>query len=273
MAGVVTLLAASLLIMAIALMTSFRRPVPDTPAADRRELRRDPSGPRARLGRRLLLIAVGLAVAWLFTLMLVSLLSITPTELRQEPPTVPTPIPDDTGDPPAAAPPSAQRQPDGRVLRYLEVTTVALVVMTLVGTVATAVRRRRQNPPPGPAVPADDPSPPIPRPEPLALAAERGLAEVGDLSRGPRAAIIACYAAMEQALGDSPGAAPLESDTPSEVLARAVGNGAVHPGSATTLVEVFTEARFSRHVMTEDHREVAERALRAVLDELRQPDS
>ena len=105
----------------------------------------------------------------------------------------------------------------------------------------------------------------------LAVAAERGLAEVGDLSRGPREAIIACYAAMEEALASSPGAAPQDSDTPSEVLARAVGNRALRTSSATTLVEVFAEARFSRHVMTEDHREVAERALRAVLDELRQP--
>ena len=76
---------------------------------------------------------------------------------------------------------------------------------------------------------------------------------------------------MEDALAGAPGAAPQDSDTPSEVLARAVGNSALRTGSATTLVEVFAEARFSRHVMTEDHREVAERALRAVLDELRQP--
>jgi hypothetical protein len=111
----------------------------------------------------------------------------------------------------------------------------------------------------------------VPGPEPLAVAAERGLAEVGDLTRGPREAIIACYAAMEKALASSPGAAPQDSDTPSEVLARALGNRALSTGSATTLVEVFAEARFSRHVMTEDHREVAERALRSVLDELRQP--
>lgn len=273
-AGVVTLLAASLLIMAVALMSSFRKPIPDTPASGP-ELPRTVSGPRARLGRRLLFMAAALAIAWLFTLMVVSVLSIEPTELRQEARSVPTPTAGDTG-PRGAAPTSSQREPDGRVLRYLEVTTVALVVMTLVGTVAAAVRRWRitgktLSGKTGAAGSAAGPSPPLPGPEPLALAAERGLAEVGDLSRGPRAAIIACYAAMEAALAMSPGSAPLESDTPSEVLERAVRNHTVRAGDATTLVRVFAEARFSGHVMTEDHREVAERALRAVLDELGRP--
>ena len=56
---------------------------------------------------------------------------------------------------------------------------------------------------------------------------------------------------------------------PTEVLARAVGQRAVSAGNASTLVELFTEARFSRHVMTEGHRDVAEQALRSVLGELR----
>jgi hypothetical protein len=106
-------------------------------------------------------------------------------------------------------------------------------------------------------------------PEPLAAAAERGLAEVANPALQPREAIIACYAAMERALAAAPGAAPQASDTPSEVLARAVGNRAISSGSAAALVDLFAEARFSRHTMTEDHREQAERALRSVLTELR----
>jgi hypothetical protein len=35
------------------------------------------------------------------------------------------------------------------------------------------------------------------------------------------------------------------------------------------LVQVFAEARFSTHTMTEDHREMAEQALRAVLSDVR----
>jgi hypothetical protein len=273
LAGVVTLLGASLLIMAIAVAASFRRkPVPETPA-DRRELPREVGGPRARPRRRLLLIAVALAAAWLGALVLAFLLSTAPTEFGYQPRATEPSASDVAGSTSPAATQQQQQQPesDGRVLRYLQVTTVALVAMILVGTVATAVRQQRSNRPVAPDTTAVDPVLSAPGPEPLAVAAERGLAEVGDLSRGPREAIIACYAAMEEALASSPGAAPQDSDTPSEVLARAVGNRALRTGSATTLVEVFAEARFSRHVMTEDHREVAERSLRAVLDELRQP--
>ena len=273
LAGVVTLLGASVLIMAIAVAASFRRkPVPETPA-ERRELPREVGGPRARPRRRLLLIAVALAAAWLGAVVLAFLLSTAPTELGYQPRATEPPAADVAGStsPPATQQQQQQPESDGRVLRYLGVTTVALVAMTLVGTVATAVRQQRRNRPVAPDTTAVDPVLSAPGPEPLAVAAERGLAEVGDLSRGPREAIIACYAAMEEALASSPGAAPQVSDTPSEVLARAVGNRALGTGNATTLVEVFAEARFSRHVMTERHREVAERALRAVLDELRRP--
>jgi hypothetical protein len=53
------------------------------------------------------------------------------------------------------------------------------------------------------------------------------------------------------------------------VLARAVEHDAIHAASAGELVALFAEARFSTHVMNEGHREVAEHALRDVLDELR----
>jgi hypothetical protein len=102
----------------------------------------------------------------------------------------------------------------------------------------------------------------------LARAAEVGLAEIGDLTREPREAIIACYAAMEQELTRVPGAVPQDCDTPSEVLARAVDNRALRADSATELVELFEEARFSPHVMTEAHRDAAVRVLERVLAEL-----
>jgi hypothetical protein len=146
----------------------------------------------------------------------------------------------------------------------------ALLVVVVVGMVVLRVRNRDAAP--APPMASDAEREPVPTgPGSLALAAERGLAEVGDLSREPREAIIACYAAMEHALANAPGAAPLVSDTPSEVLARAVEHEAIHAGSATELVTLFAEARFSTHVMNEGHREAAERALRLVLDELRSP--
>jgi hypothetical protein len=103
----------------------------------------------------------------------------------------------------------------------------------------------------------------------LARAAELGLAAVGDLSREPRTAIIACFAAMERELATVPGAAPQDFDTASEVLARAVEHHALQPDSAVQLVELFDEARFSPHVMNEDHRDTAAQLLELVLGELR----
>ncbi|HEY9267681.1 MAG TPA: DUF4129 domain-containing protein, partial [Mycobacterium sp.] len=97
---------------------------------------------------------------------------------------------------------------------------------------------------------------------------ELGLAEIGDRSRDPREAIIACYAAMERELEKSPGTTPQDSDTPAEVLARAVERHALRPDSATELVDLFEEARFSPHVMNEGHRADAVRALRLVQREL-----
>src|SRR6185312_7579504 len=105
------------------------------------------------------------------------------------------------------------------------------------------------------------PAPPA-RSESLARAARRGLDEMTDLSREPREAIIACYAAMERELAQVPGAVPQEFDTPTEVLARAVEHHALHADNAVQLVNLFAEARFSPHVMNEGHRDVAVRVLR-----------
>jgi hypothetical protein len=134
---------------------------------------------------------------------------------------------------------------------------VGFLALVALGSVVTARRTRRP-------APAADPRPdeaPTAHPaiatESLARAAEVGLAEVGDTNREPRAAIIACYAAMESELALVPAAAPRDFDTASEVLARAVEYGALRYDSATQLVELFEEARFSPHVMSEAHRDTA----------------
>ncbi|PRC48471.1 DUF4129 domain-containing protein, partial [Mycobacterium sp. ITM-2017-0098] len=111
------------------------------------------------------------------------------------------------------------------------------------------------------------PTPPVAGAD-LARAAELGLAEMGDLSRDPRAAIIACYLAMERELEKSPGTFPQDSDTPSEVLARAIEQQALPADSATALVDLFEEARFSPHVMNEGHRADAVEALQSVQRQL-----
>jgi hypothetical protein len=52
------------------------------------------------------------------------------------------------------------------------------------------------------------------------------------------------------------------------VLARAVARHSLSTRNATQLVNLFAEARFSPHVMTEQHRESADNALHLVLAEL-----
>ena len=135
-----------------------------------------------------------------------------------------------------------------------------LMVLVVVGTaVASRRQRQRANRTPSTTTVADTYPRPTRRGESLARAAEVGLAEIGDLSREPREAIIACYAAMERELTHVPGAVPQDCDTPSEVLARAVDNHALRADSATQLVELFEEARFCPHVMNEGHRDAAVR--------------
>jgi hypothetical protein len=86
-----------------------------------------------------------------------------------------------------------------------------------------------------------------------------------------RAAIVAAYAAMAATLSAGlvrRGTSARASDTPTELLTRAVGSGLVSEGPAATLTELFREARFSRHPMGERHRRAAEDALHAVRVEL-----
>jgi hypothetical protein len=94
-------------------------------------------------------------------------------------------------------------------------------------------------------------------------AAERALGGTDDV----RAAILSAYAAMEQALARA-GTPARESDTPSDLLERAVRSGRVSDGAARRLTDLFREARFSRHRLPPTARADAERALARVADEL-----
>lgn len=271
--GIDTLLVVSVLIVAIAFIASLRRPRTAAASAAFQLPGSFDGKLKWRSVRRLLLISVGAFLA-LFAILLVfshlQLLQL-PALPFSEPPQNRAPISAVPSPPPSPAPtqpPAAPRQQESSVFGYLLAATVMMLLLWAVGGVL--VRRSRRAPEPQPPVP-DGPEPMVGEstPETLTRAAEFGLAEIGDRSRGPRESIIACYAAMERALADAPGAAPQESDTPSEVLARAVEHHALHAGSATELVALFAEARFSPHVMTEHHREIAAGALLRVLDELR----
>jgi hypothetical protein len=273
-AGLLAMLAlviACLLVIIVSIVASLRDPRRAKQSA-RYEV---PGGGVGGVRRswRFVLVILAAILAWLLVVALLAQLRL--PQLQGGP--TKTPV---NNAPPGTAPPgrgSAPRPPSpdaggtDPVFWYLMFAMGALLVVVVVGMVVLRVRGRR-GAAPAPLVAADTEREPVsPGAGSLALAAERGLAEVGDLSREPREAIIACYAAMEHALASAPGAAPQESDTPSEVLARAVEHEAIRAGSATELVALFAEARFSTHVMNEGHREAAERALRLVLDELRSP--
>jgi Domain of unknown function (DUF4129) len=82
-----------------------------------------------------------------------------------------------------------------------------------------------------------------------------------------RAAIIACYVAMERRLADR-GAARGAADTPDELLSRAVASGVVRGGAAGRLTALFYEARFSTHPLDAGQRDAAAAALDELAGEL-----
>ncbi|HME66437.1 MAG TPA: DUF4129 domain-containing protein, partial [Streptosporangiaceae bacterium] len=85
----------------------------------------------------------------------------------------------------------------------------------------------------------------------------------------PRAAIIACYAAMERGFAAA-GSAPAVADTPAEVLARATRAGLVRAEPAETLTGMFRLARYSTYPMTSADSRVAAEALTEMRSDLGQ---
>lgn len=265
----IALLTAAVAIIGVAIITRLRDP--RARPATRGGLPERSGGLTGRPTWRFSLIALGLLIGWLvLVLLLMRVGALGPVD---PPASLPAPMPDQTTAPPTAGeiqpPPSTPPETGTNVVGYLVPPMLILMVLIVVGTVVASRRQRRgAKPYLFDAGVAGAPTS-VPATESLARAAELGLAEIGDLSREPREAIIACYAAMERELTRVPGAVPQDFDTPTEVLARAVEHHALHAESATQLVELFEEARFSPHVMNEGHREVAVGVLRLVLTELR----
>lgn len=96
-------------------------------------------------------------------------------------------------------------------------------------------------------------------PEDLREAVESGRSALRTVDDA-RAAIIACYVAMENSLAER-GAARAVADTPDELLARATTSGLVRGTAATRLTALFYEARFSSHPLGRGQRDAAEQAL------------
>jgi hypothetical protein len=259
---VAVLLTLSLVIVAVALITRLRDPrrvaSSASPLSDRF------SRNHGRPAWRVLLIGAAVLVVWLLLVWLLSQF-VGPHGIDQPPSASQSAVPAPANNVPR--PPGSQDNgADRDVLRYLIASTVALLAMIVAGAI---VARRRRIVEPSSSAPS-----PIGEPisaaaaSSLVRAAESGLAEIEDPNHEPRQAIIACYAAMERELRHFPGAAPQDFDTPTEVLARAVEHHALHVDNAAELVNLFEEARFSPHVMTEEHRRRALRVLQLVLADM-----
>jgi Domain of unknown function (DUF4129) len=257
-------LAATLALVAFSIIARLRDP--RTIASSVGALSEMRGGGGTRPTWRVILIAIGVIVAWLLIAILVSRLYV-PPDIGLD-----TPQPDSGAAPPSTpgggspAKQPARQKDTGDVLGVL-LAAVPVLLMLFVGGIIASRRRR----PATAGIVAEDRDKSAPQAdasESLARAAEVGLAEMTDLSREPREAIIACYAAMERELANVPGAAPQAYDTPTEVLARAVENHALRADNAGELVNLFAEARFSPHVMNEGHRQTAVRVLELVRDEI-----
>jgi uncharacterized protein DUF4129 len=148
-----------------------------------------------------------------------------------------------------------------------------LLVVALVAAVAVSIwwsrRPRSHGAPRVDDFIAEDPAEPE-DPEDLREAVESGRSALRTLDDA-RAAIIACYVAMETHLAER-GTARGIAGTPDELLARATQTGLVRGTAAARLTALFYEARFSSHPVDRRRRDEAERALdelAAALDELR----
>jgi hypothetical protein len=264
-AFIIAALTATVALLAIAVIARLRDPRAVAPSAGNLSELVDTA--KGRPNWRVLLVGFAVIAAWL---LMVTLLYrwLMPHGVN---PAASAPAPTAPPSVHATAPPP-QQHPQANtkdMFGILFAGTIPMLLVIVAGSVIMARRRWRAT---RPAIIADDygESPtPTPRSESLVRAAEVGLAEIGDLNREPREAIIACYAAMERELANVPGAAPQDFDTPTEVLVRAVEHRALHADNATQLVNLFEEARFSPHVMNEGHREAAVNVLRLVLAELR----
>jgi Domain of unknown function (DUF4129) len=151
-------------------------------------------------------------------------------------------------------------------LPLLGILYALLILALLAGIVACVVLLRRRLPEHD-AVPPAEPSMAEGQRGDLRDAVSSGQRALAGLDDA-RAAIIACYLAMERSLA-SAGAARTAADTPDEFLARAAGAGLVRGAAAGELTGLFYEARFSAHQLSAAQRAAAQSALQQLAADLR----
>jgi hypothetical protein len=180
--------------------------------------------------------------------------------IKQRPVHSPPPAPP-RGRQPLPRPPggAALHIPIGPILYGL---LIAVLVAAVVISIWWSARLRRA------AAPGEVPDDLAEDSAGLRDAVESGRAALAELDDA-RAAIIACYLAMERSLADR-GTARAAADTPDELLARALATGIVRGPAARRLTALFYEARFSTHPLGPEQRETARHALDDLAAELRE---
>ena len=143
----------------------------------------------------------------------------------------------------------------------------ALLVLALIAGIVVCVVLLRRRQPGHDALPPDEASLAEGERGDLREAVSSGRRALADTDDA-RAAIIACYVAMERSLGAA-GADHEAADTPDEFLARAAGAGLVRGTAAGKLTGLFYEARFSGHELTAAQRDAARDALEQLAADLR----
>jgi Domain of unknown function (DUF4129) len=148
-------------------------------------------------------------------------------------------------------------------LGYLLDAVLAIVLLTAVVICAILIARMRPRASHGIAGEAEDES------ASLRSAVESGRTALRAVDDA-RAALIACYLAMEGSLAKA-GTARAAAETPDELLTRATATGLLRGPAAGDLTGLFYEARFSSHDLPGSVKAAAMAALDAISAELRKP--
>ncbi len=180
----------------------------------------------------------------------------------------PPPPPQQSQPQPSASPEVTRVQHPGAPFRLpLADIAYALLILALIGGIVACVVLLRRRLPEHDAVPPAEASMAEGQRGDLRDAVSSGQRALAGLDDA-RAAIIACYLAMERSLA-SAGAARTAADTPDEFLARAAGAGLVRGAAAGELTGLFYEARFSAHELSAAQRAAAQAALQQLAADLR----
>ncbi len=158
---------------------------------------------------------------------------------------------------PKAVVPKSSNVPVSQILYGL---VAALLLAAIVVLSVRALRHRHWDPGPELDLPAEDYGSAL---QEAILGGQRALLELDDA----RAAIIACYMAMEESLAQA-GTTRTVAETPDELLAKAAGQLLISAGAASNLTSLFYEARFSSHPLDNTDKVAAERALAELAAEL-----